>query len=211
MWLCSSSTSIIEDRDLSAHLNILTIRGPGDVRILFVSGHGDRGGARNEYYFCSYQHNPDEPILEKYDVRWNIILDSLTAIPGKAVLMVDTCLAAAVSGDARAKGLRAVNFDNVLADLKGISGVVVFAASTGQESSFERPDWGHGAFTKAVLDALSGGMSGKDGIIRTSELDTWVKERVSMMTDNQQHALVYYLPPSELLPFPIFSVEPARH
>jgi hypothetical protein len=27
MWLCSSSTFIIEDRDLSAHLNILTIRG----------------------------------------------------------------------------------------------------------------------------------------------------------------------------------------
>jgi uncharacterized protein (TIGR03437 family) len=26
MWLCSSSTSIIKDRDLSAHLNILTIR-----------------------------------------------------------------------------------------------------------------------------------------------------------------------------------------
>jgi hypothetical protein len=26
LWLCSSSTSIIEDRDLSAHLNILTIR-----------------------------------------------------------------------------------------------------------------------------------------------------------------------------------------
>src|SRR6516164_10626031 len=26
MWLCSSSTSIIEDRDLSAHSNILTIR-----------------------------------------------------------------------------------------------------------------------------------------------------------------------------------------
>jgi hypothetical protein len=28
MWLCSSSTSIIEDRDLSAHLHILTIRSP---------------------------------------------------------------------------------------------------------------------------------------------------------------------------------------
>ena len=27
MWLCSSSTSIIEYRDFSAHLNILTIRG----------------------------------------------------------------------------------------------------------------------------------------------------------------------------------------
>jgi hypothetical protein len=27
MWLYSCSTSIIEDRDLSAHLNILTIRG----------------------------------------------------------------------------------------------------------------------------------------------------------------------------------------
>jgi hypothetical protein len=26
MWLCASSTSIIENRDLLAHLNILTIR-----------------------------------------------------------------------------------------------------------------------------------------------------------------------------------------
>ena len=31
MWLCSSSTSIIEDRGPSAHLNILTIR---DGRVL---------------------------------------------------------------------------------------------------------------------------------------------------------------------------------
>src|SRR6516162_1871143 len=34
MWLCSSSTSIIEDRDLSAHLNILTIRDRLSVALL---------------------------------------------------------------------------------------------------------------------------------------------------------------------------------
>jgi hypothetical protein len=40
MWLCSSSTSIIEDRDLSAHLNILTIRlAAGGVKCLRLPPH----------------------------------------------------------------------------------------------------------------------------------------------------------------------------
>ena len=63
----------------------------GDVRILFLSGHGERSGRGNDYYFCSYEHDPEEAMADMYDIRWNTILDSLTSVPGKAVLMVDTC------------------------------------------------------------------------------------------------------------------------
>src|SRR6516162_2060022 len=48
MWLCSSSTSIIEDRDLSAHLNILTIRDrrPSTLRVPIREGRAFTDGDR---------------------------------------------------------------------------------------------------------------------------------------------------------------------
>jgi uncharacterized caspase-like protein len=36
-------------------------------------------------------------------------------------------------------------------------GVVILAASTGREFSLENPDWEHGAFTKALIEALEQG------------------------------------------------------
>ena len=36
------------------------------------------------------------------------------------------------------------------------AGVLVFAASNGVSESKERADWGHGAFTKAILESLQG-------------------------------------------------------
>ncbi len=47
------------------------------------------------------------------------------------------------------------------------------AASTGWEFSQEHPAWEHGAFTKALLDALEQGKAdySDDGIIHLRELD----------------------------------------
>jgi WD40 repeat protein len=182
---------------------------PADVRVLFISGHGARLGPRNEYYFCPYNHDLGErQMAERYDIRWSTLMDSLTAMGGKAVLMVDTCHAAAVNGTTGTKGLEPANFDSVLAEYKALSGVAVFAASRGSEKSIEKPEWRHGAFTKAVIDALSGKVTGdQEGIIRTSELGTWVSNEVPRITGESQHPVVYYLPPDELTPFPIFSLK----
>jgi hypothetical protein len=35
-------------------------------------------------------------------------------------------------------------------------GVAVFSASTGSESSYEKPEWNNGAFTKALVEGLNG-------------------------------------------------------
>ena len=52
------------------------------------------------------------------------------------------------------------------------NGVVVFAASTGRESAFEREEWGHGAFSKALIEALSGEADVfHDGVITVASLE----------------------------------------
>ena len=47
------------------------------------------------------------------------------------------------------------------------------------------------AFTKALLDGLGGGADyEKDGVIHQSELQTYVKRRVTKLTDGRQHPIV---------------------
>src|SRR5437773_12263943 len=63
--------------------------------LLFLSGHGGMDRQSN-YYFFAYDHDPKDD-LEVSNIKWNTILDRLTATPGKAILMVDTCRAGAIA------------------------------------------------------------------------------------------------------------------
>ena len=96
--------------------------------------------------------------------------------------------AAAVPGDGRAGGSRV----NLHAGLRGLnaagSGVVIMAASTGNELSQERPEWGHGAFTKALLEGFDGKADvNRDGIVDMKEIDLYVTNRVKELTNGEQH------------------------
>jgi hypothetical protein len=176
-----------------------------DYRLLFLSGHGgvDR---QSNYFFYSYDHDPRED-LEVYNVRWTTFLDKLTAVPGKAILMVDTCRAAALAGGPKTKG--PVNFEEILKEMQSdYRGLVTFAASTGRQMSIEKREWGHGAFTKALLEGLSGkadGYGGRpDGYIDTKELGSWIIDRVRELTAKEQHAI--HTQPPELPSFPLYVV-----
>jgi uncharacterized caspase-like protein len=84
-------------------------------------------------------------------------------------------------------------------------GVVVMAASTGKELSIERSEWGHGAFTKAIIEGLEkmADFSG-DGIIHIRELDQYVSERVKKLTKGKQHPTTQR--PTTISRFPIFQL-----
>ena len=173
-----------------------------DIRLVFLSGHGGLDN-QNNYYFFSSDHDPKED-LEVYDVRWSVVLDALTAVPGKAILMVDTCHAAGASGGRKKKG--SVNFDEVLKEIKSqYAGLVTFAASTGNEVSVEDALWKQGAFTKAVIEGLKGqadGYGGKrDGMVETKELGAWVIDQVKELTKGDQHAI--HSQPPDLPHFPL--------
>jgi uncharacterized caspase-like protein len=85
-------------------------------------------------------------------------------------------------------------------------GVVILAASTGSEYSLEHADWGHGAFTKALIEALEEGAAdySGDGLVSLRELDLYVAERVADLTNSQQHPTTQK--PSTISRFPIATV-----
>ena len=67
-------------------------------------------------------------------------------------------------------------------------GVVVMAASTGKEESQERPEWGHGAFTKALIEGFEGKANyNTDRTIDIKEFDLFVTNRVKELTGGAQH------------------------
>jgi hypothetical protein len=73
------------------------------------------------------------------------------------------------------------------------SGMVVFAASTGTELAKEDEKWDrHGAFAKAVIDAIGEGKASIDqsGRITTDMLDLYVEDRVKDMTGGLQHPVM---------------------
>src|ERR1022692_1611543 len=157
----------------------------GDLRVLFLSGHGGLEG--DSYYFYSRQHDPEgDP--EDNDISWTILMKRLTDAKSKVALFVDTCHAAAVTGPQK-RGEKTIS--QIIKDMKNdYYGVVTFAAATGEESSVERPEWGHGAFTEALLEGLQGKAArNEDGVVETAELGAWIARRVRELTNGDQHAI----------------------
>ena len=154
-----------------------------DLAVIFVSGHGinhERGG----YYFLP--HDADLRSLRRTGVKWLEFQDVVTHLPGKVLLLADTCH----SGDIMGKTRQALGHD-ITAAIKSITaqgtGQVIMAASTGSTPSFEHPSWGNGAFTKAVVEGIDGQADyDHDGIVYIRELDLYVTKRVKALTNGQQ-------------------------
>jgi uncharacterized caspase-like protein len=72
------------------------------------------------------------------------------------------------------------------------SGLVVYGASTGRELSVEKDEWKHGAFTKALIEAIGEGKAdiAHKGKITTALLDAYLAERVKQLTDGEQHPVM---------------------
>jgi hypothetical protein len=152
-----------------------------DVAMVFLAGHGvnDPYGV---YYFLPVNANPDK--LKRTGVAFSDIKNTVAALAGKALFFVDTCHAGNVMGTRRAL-LDLTAVVNELASAE--NGAVVFAASTGNQYSLEDPAWGNGAFTKALVEGLSGkaDYSGT-GKITINMLDLYLSERVKELTRGRQ-------------------------
>jgi WD40 repeat protein len=170
-----------------------------DVAVILLSGHGvnDRNG---RYYFMPVKGEPTRPL--QTGVSFNDIKSLVEDLPGKVVFFLDTCHA----GNALGTGLKAkwaVNVDAVVNELASAeNGAVVFAASTGRQRSLEDPKWGNGAFTKALIEGLSGKADVmNNGRITLSTLDVWIANRVKELTGGAQTPVM--LKPGQVPDFPI--------
>ncbi len=154
-----------------------------DIGMLFLAGHGFNDAA-GVYYFMPSNANVDK--LKSTGVVFTEIKNTLSNLAGKALFFVDTCH----SGNVLGSGRRAISTDvtgiiNELASAE--NGVVVFSSSTGRQYSLENPEWGNGAFTKALVEGFNGKANyGKTGRITHKMLDFYISERVKEITEGQQ-------------------------
>jgi WD40 repeat protein len=169
-----------------------------DVAMVFFSGHG-LNDQNNYYYFAPYNIDPDR--LLRTGVAFSDIKNTVSAIAGKALFFVDTCHSGNSLGLSTRKGPLDINL--VINELSSAqNGAVVFSASTGGESSFEREEWNNGAFTKALVEGLNGlAAIGNTGRITYNMLNIYISERVKELTKGTQHPTM--VSPQTVPDFPV--------
>jgi len=158
----------------------------GDIAVLYLSGHGWRDD-QGDYYFMPVDANADN--FKINGVFWPYFTKTVSSIAthGRVVFLLDTCHAAAAVGSEPAPHAR---FDST-ALIKELSsadvGAVVLAASSGRHVALESPDWGGGAFTRALLDGLNGGADFlHTRKVSLKALDLFLSNQVKQLTDGRQ-------------------------
>ena len=170
-----------------------------DVVMIFLAAHGVND-ERGNYYLLPHDGNPDR--LRSTGVAWDDFADILGNLPSRVLMFLDTCHSGQLGEDLfslvdtaglkrRSVGALKSAFDpsEAIRELTSEeNGVVIMAASTGDESSVEHADWGHGAFTLGLLEGLRGKADvNADGIIHLRELDFFISDRVKELTGGIQH------------------------
>ena len=149
-----------------------------DAALVLVSTHGAMIGS--ELYLLPY--GVDLTSIGASALSVTDFARSVQALAeaGKVILLIDACHSGAIGPD---------KLDaSVLSKLVTMDSVTVLASSRRFESSLENGSWGHGAFTKAFLDALTGAadLSGR-GTITMSDLATTMDAEVERLTGGAQH------------------------
>lgn len=145
-----------------------------DTVVLFLAGHGTND-PDGQYYFLPADAQADRQTM----LSGTTLQEALRAIPGRVILLLDTCHSGNVLGRR--------SYNRLINDLTQENRIVVFAASTGDQVARESPAWANGAFTKALIEGLRGVADyAEDNRISMSELETWASVRVPQLTAGMQ-------------------------
>lgn len=173
-----------------------------DVVMIFIASHGMN--YRDQFYILPY--DGDVANLESTLISWEHFVQVLSKLPGKVVLFLDACHSGQLGSNLKQMDL-AVENTEAFRELSSIeNGVIIMSGSTGSESSLESDEWKHGAFSLAILEGLQQGKADikQDGVIYLRELDFYVSERVSELTNNNQHPTTQK--PSSISRLPLYKL-----
>jgi WD40 repeat protein len=153
-----------------------------DVAVVMFSGHGFPIGG--SLYLLPYGVDASSPAqIEATAIpiaQFQNLIGRLAA-NGQVVVFIDACHSGAAANGAAlvpdASGLAAITPD---------AKTVVLTSSTGTETSYEDPAWQHGAFTKALLEALDPSATGLHPV-SMAELATFMKPQLLALTKGRQH------------------------
>lgn len=189
----------------------LKMMGPDDLAVVFFAGHGAKL-AEGRMVFLTNQASFNREQAEQHGVGWERIQQSLSGVRGRVLMLLDACHSGYLTTE-----IVAPNEDLARQLTAGDrAGVFIFSAARGSQFSFEVPldeksaarrgielAWtdgekpppkatelagGHGLFTAALLEALSGDAPDRDrsGATEIGELVDYVTERVRSASNGKQ-------------------------
>ena len=133
--------------------------GPDDTTVVFLASHGKTDAA--EYYFLTQdsRHNDVVRVVEAQGrgsllapgdadsmLTGTELTRALRQLPGRRIVVLDTCESSAANGDAN---------PHTLLKRSASAQVAVLSAATGIESSWDSMEAEHGVFTNAILASLT--------------------------------------------------------
>ncbi len=156
-----------------------------DVAVVMFSGHGAK--INSDFYLLPYGVDAATTAsIEASAIPTEQLQHRIDRLAGHGFVLV--LLDACRSGGETSSGVQLAPDADSLRNRLSHDGVVVLTSSLGTEDSAEDPKWGHGAFTKVLLDALAGGAaSGGREPISVGELIAYLQKRLPEVTGGAQH------------------------
>ena len=153
-----------------------------DVAMLYMAGHGENNNVGDFLFMPVYA---DIDRLNATCISHREIKQTIDAVAGKMLVFMDACHSGNVLGNNQK---RATMLSQAITELTNTdNGAVVFTSSTGRQFSLENPAWNNGAFTKALVEGLSGSADMLDRkTISVKSLDLYITNRVKELTNGQQ-------------------------
>lgn len=164
---------------------------PGDAFVFYYAGHGVMsegvGGAQSEFHLAPHdvtQLFGNDAMLSERGVSATLLRDWCRRIAAqKQLIVLDACQAGGAVETFAA--LRGVPEEKAILQLARSVGIIILAATGTEQVAAEFTKLGHGAFTYALLEGLSGkadGGSSPDGKITVKELEAFLNDLVPELT-----------------------------
>ena len=155
-----------------------------DLAVVMFSGHGTM--IDGQFYLVPYGADNSTPARLKSSVIPAAEFQSeilKLAAHGRVLVLLDACRSAGLIGG--------VQGADMLRSMLAANNVAVLTSSKADKLSREDEQWGHGAFTKVLLDALSGSAAADidtnhNGVISMAELTAYVEKHLSQLTGGDQ-------------------------
>lgn len=161
---------------------------PGDVAVAFYAGHGDCKLA-GQFYLLPSDVNVRK--LAETGVSGEEVRHRLGKLPCTALLVMDCCYAGSFDAGKKKRALPTAAGDLVRELVSDDQGLVVMCGASKEQESGEEAKLGHGYFTQAMVEGLSGkAASRRDGLVYLSGLQLYVEERVRELSNDEQYPTI---------------------
>ncbi|MEZ4816442.1 MAG: caspase family protein [Flavobacteriaceae bacterium] len=181
----------IRDNILSKIMEIASMANPQDIFIFYYAGHGVMSGT-SEFFLVPNdvtQLYGDDGALQQKGIAASELKKIASGILAqKQLYILDACQSAGALATVAARG--AVE-EKAIAQLARSTGTHWLTASGSQQFATEFDELGHGVFTYALLEALSGKADSGDKRVTVNELKAYLESRVPEISEKYKGSPQY--------------------